>query len=121
MPTPLERFNQWYAQLRAWNTAHIDSWAGLTGLGHDGLTHFQNRCRRAVLEVAPTLALQRGGKNTAHLVGTLPGTSTRIVIHPDGGELSDGGYKFICERWDYKTPDDLISDIVSQVKKRVAT
>ncbi len=82
------------------------------------LTIFQKHCfvslARACVDYSDLIKERRiEGSSEKYIVGTLPDSTVKYWIYNDGAEIGDR----LLERWDYRTPQDLIEDFISIAKK----
>jgi len=54
------------------------------------------------------------------LTAAIPNTDVKVYVYVDGGGLQGSQLDFRAEEWDYKTPEELIAELVNEVKARVA-
>jgi hypothetical protein len=116
-----EQLREWFTHQRAWRTEHEAAWAPAKLKGPDQLTSFQHQCSEALAEAVPGLSFEREtGQRELYLVAHLPRTKSQVFVYEDGSNIHEAGRDFIAEKWDYKTPADLIAAVVAEAKRRVA-
>jgi len=108
-----------------WSRKDNVAWKGQDVPGASGLTPFQERCeaqlttyladRNLVLRDR-TLML---GHNETYLHGFLGDTGAEIFIYLDQVELNASGKGVNLERWDARTPDELIEKFLAAVNEAV--
>lgn len=114
-----QRFFQWFKDQKAWKADHIRTWSGMTALDSGGISKFQNAALSALENHGVQLPFQRMGEAEAYFLATIPNTEIEVFIYSDGAHVSGDQNLLRAEEWDYRTPDDLIQDLISTVCKRL--
>lgn len=89
-------------------------WAHALAADYRGLTKFQHLARKKLEAALGQLPLQLKGGKERYLTGPLPGTNAMLFVYEDGAQISENSTEFKAERWDYESPEALISALVAR-------
>ena len=119
----LERIVSWWQQRGAWRREHVEAFARVSVADAEGITQFQRRVIEAVAFAIPSgsFELKVHADGTNYLVAPLPKTSAQLFVYDTEAGIFGGGEEVHFEEWDYRTPEDLIGNVVAYVRKAHAT
>lgn len=81
----------------------------------DGLSLFQHRCLSALRSAVRIEEPTREGESEVYVTGSVSQSPLRFWIYADGAQASGSGGEVMLERWDYRTPNDLIEQFIAFV------
>src|SRR5438552_633386 len=118
---------RWWRESREWRRTHDQTFAEVAVADADGITAFQRRIMSAVEPTIRSDSFMRAvmSDGTPYLVANIPGTSSQLFVYPREAGISTKdacrGEKWTpYEEWDFRTPDELISAVVSDLRKEHA-
>ena len=118
----LKRISDWNAARRRRTLDHEQSWAGQDATAPSGLTVFQERCEAALCNFLSSRGIQfrerqvMQGANEKWVEGFIGDTDARVYIYEDQVQLSAPETSLNLERWDARTPDELIAAFMFSVR-----
>jgi hypothetical protein len=121
----LNRIPEWNAARRRWALEHEQSWAGQDAMAPSGLTAFQEQCEAALCDYLTSRGVQFRdrqviqGENEKWVEGFVGDTGAKVYIYEDQLELSAAVKPSIFERWDARTPAELIEMFMASVRSIV--
>ena len=115
----LSRVLGWFKEQKAWKADHIRTWAGMTELDSNGISKFQKNAISALEQQGVHLDFKRVGESEAYFLASIPSTEIDVYIYGDGAQVSGNENLLRAEEWDYRTPNDLIQELVSVICKHV--
>ena len=106
-------FKRWLNNRRATRAAHSAAWADAETYGADGRTSFQRRALEAIEPLTGSLDLKVAGESEHYLTGVLPGTDVTLYLYEEEIQAYGTSHKFFSEKWDYESPEALVSKFLS--------
>jgi hypothetical protein len=116
------RLRSWIGSQRQWHRDHVACWAGWTDAQPDGIARFQLECEveisSALESVGGSLSARRVevAKDQGRFVylSVLPG-DIDLWLHCDTVELGRGKQYRRLEKWDFRSPSEMIRNVVTLV------
>ena len=106
----------WFKDNREWKKYHLEAWSPVTDPDENGITPFQKKCLKALTENVQKDGISCEGNQEKFYTGIILGTNIRIYVYSDGAEISSDDLDFRLEKWDFKTPDELINQFIEKAK-----
>jgi hypothetical protein len=114
------RIARWWRESREFHREHESAWSGHRLPLNGGLSLFQQECESRLVDALGKQGFtlvdrELRGVTERYVQARIDGTDLTVWIYLDGAEVSSpSGAVARLERWDAKTPGDLINELIRQ-------
>ncbi len=111
----IRKLLQWINRRKEWHADHLKTWDGMSVLDPTGVSKFQSTALASLQGHGIQLPFKQVGSSEKYLLASIPGSEIDVYLYVNGAQVVGEHNILVAEEWDFRTPDELIQELVRVV------